>query len=162
MAGLRRKLERERDEAKAEAQKLIEANKTAEDKAREQREKEIREGVEKTLRSEMLQKEIRSEIRLKLAEAGVPANQVAVILEESKPETVEDAATAATAYAAKWKTDVVKPATPTGQGGSPTPTPSTDRPWTTEKVNRVRSEKGEKYINEHWSEIMQDLNGGQK
>ena len=110
----------EAESLKAKLAEFENAKKTEQEKAVESAAKLARESAIAEMQGTILQKEIRNEIRLKLAEAGVPANQTAVILDESKPETIEDAAEAASKYAENWKATVGKPATPAGVSGSPT------------------------------------------
>jgi len=121
-----RRIARERDAARAEADALktqlaeIEnAKKSDQEKAIEAATKKARESTLAEMQAQMLQKDIRTEIRLKLAEVGVPANQAAVILEESQPATIEDAIAATESYSKRWKDEIVKPAPVLGIPGAP-------------------------------------------
>lgn len=121
-----RRITRERDNAIAEAAKLkaqlaeIEnSKKTEHEKAIEQARTAASKETEDRMRAEVLHKDIRSEARLALAEAGVPANQVAVVLDEYKPETVDEAKAAAAEYAGKWAEQYGKAPPPKGQSGAP-------------------------------------------
>lgn len=139
IAKARRKAEKERDEAVSELAKMREAAKTADEKARDELIRSTREETERTLRAEMLQKDIRHEIRIRLAEKQVPANQVSVVIDQSKPENIEDALAAADKYADWWVKNV-NSGRPSGQPGSPT-APVADQyagPFTATRIAELR------------------------
>jgi len=153
-----KRLKRQNDDLKARLAVMEEASKSAEQKAREDTERNIREEVETHYKAQMTTDQIRSEIRLKLVESGIPANQVAVILEETKPETPEEAIAAATAYIDRWKTEIVKPQAtvrPIGQFGAPTQNAG-GKPLTLKDVQRMSREE---YTSRH-AEIMEGIESG--
>ena len=147
-----KRLKKQNEDLKAKIAAMEETSKSAEQKAREDTERKIREEVEAHYKAQMTTDQIRSEIRLKLVEANIPANQVAVILEEAKPESVEEAVAAATAYAEKWTSEIAKPQTlparPLGQPGVPsTGTPARD--WAGADLRKAST----KEMEANWPEI---------
>ena len=150
----------ENEKLKGQLAEIENAKKTEQEKAIEKAVKDARDAALAEVAGATLTKEIRSEIRIMLAKAGVPENQVAVIIDESKPETIEDAKTITAAYAEKWKTDYARPSA-AGMGGGPLPMlAGGNRPWTQEKVNAFVLQHGHAELLKHEAEIVADMNAG--
>lgn len=150
--------EAELEKARAQLAEFENAKKTEQEKAIEAAAKAAREATIAEMQGTILQKDIRSEIRMKLAEAQVPLNQVSVVLEESNPGTVEEAVAAATAYAERWKTDYARPNAAGMTGGPLAAVAGGNRPWTVDKVNAFVMQHGHSELLKHMAEINADLN----
>jgi hypothetical protein len=161
IAAARRRAEKRAEDAETALAKMQEATKTADEKARDELIRTTTEGVESKLKTEFLQKEIRAEIRVKLAEAGVPANQAAVLLAEGNIEALDDVETAVDKYAVEWKKLVpgTLPKVP-GQAGAPTIAPTSERPWSNRKINEFVARKGHAALAAHYGEIGEDRRNG--
>lgn len=156
-AKLRRKYESKIESLTSKLTQLESAQKTAEEKALEAEYMRGLQEAESRLSAQIHSERIQAAILRTLAGRQIPEGQVHVIMAENPElETVEEAIDASTRFADRWGEWTNRKSHP-GIPGAPTgPSKDPHRPWTEAKVAEVRVTKGDKFLNDHWGEILQD------